>query len=174
MKIEDVSKKTAAKQHTPASILQSQFFPSYNRGQSVPFPPVFNKTILKPRPNPVINNPYTYRTTETPLPPPTTPSPPPPPPPKDSTSEIAPHKNQTMEASKPVKSTSGADLTTTVVPVVTILAVFVAVGATIFLFRRKIYFARAKDTKEDMVSRSKRCKLFLANKRELRMLWFCS
>lgn len=44
------------------------------------------------------------------------------------------------------------DLTTTLVPVLSVLAIFLVVGFIAVMFRKKIYLGRSKDVKEDMVS----------------------
>lgn len=53
---------------------------------------------------------------------------------------------------QPVKSVS--DLTVTVVPIVSVCAIFLMVGIIALVFRKKICLGRTKNNKDDMVRKS--------------------
>lgn len=59
-------------------------------------------------------------------------------------------ENDLLSLERPIKSP--AEFTSTIIPILSVVVVFCTVGAVAMLFRKKIYLAKPKDSKKDMVS----------------------
>lgn len=131
----------------------NKLFSSFLRPPKLPPPPLvspvlYDTTPLTEKVYPKKENITTYLTTAPPFDKRFNYSPQP-------TSEAKPLETVTAASSEtPVdqRIKQAPDLTMTLVPVLSVFAIFLAVGFIALMFRKKIYLGRSKDVKEDMVS----------------------